>query len=434
MKKNRCVIAFFTFLYLILAVVSLQIIKNIDSDANHAFRVDMHRIYAELEPQIIKKENSNQIIIYQPSDYPASDYVKNVSYLSAKIKDADIIQHFYETKNSYQMEIMPIMQDNCVIGYLRFDYIKQIDALKYIVLAEIFLFVVYLSCLVIFCYINQKILKPFHQIKDMPYELAKGNFTQSVNENQNKYFGKFIWGINMLKDALESHKRKELRLTKEKKMMVLSISHDVKTPLNAINLYAKALEEEVYKTREEKQKAVRKIQEKAEEINGFVQELIQSSTEDILEIEVKNGEFYLEDLTEKIILGYQEKCNLNHVILEVKEWENVLLKGDMDRAYEAVCNLMENAFKYGDGQKITLFFSEEEYCILLHIKNTGTPVSEHEMAHLFDGFFRGSNAQTRQGNGLGLYICREIMRKMGGDIYAIRQDFGMEFVLVFQIC
>ena len=88
------------------------------------------------------------------------------------------------------------------------------------------------------------------------------------NENQNKYFGKFIWGINMLKDALESHKRKELRLTKEKKMMVLSISHDVKTPLNAINLYAKALEEEVYKTREEKQKAVRKIQEKAEEING----------------------------------------------------------------------------------------------------------------------------------------------------------------------
>lgn len=165
-----------------------------------------------------------------------------------------------------------------------------------------------------------------------------------------------------------------------------------------------------------------------------MQELIHSSTQDIFAIEVKDSEFYLEDFTEKIILGYREKCSLNHVIFEIEDRKNVLLKGDIDRAYEAVGNLMENAFKYGDGRKITLSFSEEEYCILLHIKNTGIPVSENEMAYLFESFFRGSNAQSRQGSGLGLYICREIMQKMGGDIYAARQDFGMEFVLVFRIC
>lgn len=66
----------------------------------------------------------------------------------------------------------------------------------------------------------------------------------------------------MLKDTLESHQKKELRLTKEKKMIVLSISHDVKTPLNAINLYAKALEEGVYQTEDEKRKAIKKFRKK----------------------------------------------------------------------------------------------------------------------------------------------------------------------------
>lgn len=146
--------------------------------------------------------------------------------------------------------------------HLRFDYVEQRNAKKYILLVEVFLFAVYLSYLLFFWYIDYKILKPFHQMKDMPYELAKGNFSQSIKENQNKYFGKFIWGINMLKDTLESHQKKELRLTKEKKMIVLSISHDVKTPLNAINLYAKALEEGVYQTEDEKRKAIKKFSKK----------------------------------------------------------------------------------------------------------------------------------------------------------------------------
>lgn len=79
--------------------------------------------------------------------------------------------------------------------HLRFDYVEQRNAKKYILLVEVFLFAVYLSYLLFFWYIDYKILKPFHQMKDMPYELAKGNFSQSIKENQNKYFGKFIWAL-----------------------------------------------------------------------------------------------------------------------------------------------------------------------------------------------------------------------------------------------
>ena len=55
------------------------------------------------------------------------------------------------------------------------------------------------------------------------------------------------------------------------------------------------------------------------------------------------------------------------------------------------------------------------------------------MVHLFESFYRGSNADGKQGNGLGLYICSEIMKKMNGDMYATRHESGMEIVIVCPI-
>lgn len=117
----------------------------------------------------------------------------------------------------------------------------------------------------------------------------------------------------------------------------------------------------------------------------------------------------------------------------IGRFDNKLLKGSRDGAFEAVENIMENAFKYGDGKKIEISFYEEEYCQLIKIRNTGKPVKSEEMPHLFDSFYRGSNTGGKEGNGLGLYICREIMRKMEGEIFACQEEEGMSFHLVFQM-
>lgn len=103
------------------------------------------------------------------------------------------------------------------------------------------------------------------------------------------------------------------------------------------------------------------------------------------------------------------------------------------RAVEVMENLMENAVKYGDGHSICLKLYEEDYCQVIEVFNSGSPVSQNEMPHLFDSFFRGSNAQDKSGNGLGLYIARQIMIKMDGDIFARREDEGMCIGLVFRM-
>lgn len=57
--------------------------------------------------------------------------------------------------------------------------------------------------------------------------------------------------------------------------------------------------------------------------------------------------------------------------LLIGDYENRLLKGDMERAFEVMENLLENAFKYGDGRTIAIDFYEEDYCQVIRVFNTG---------------------------------------------------------------
>jgi len=95
-------------------------------------------------------------------------------------------------------------------------------------------------------------------------------------------------------------------------------------------------------------------------------------------------------------------------------------------------NIIENAIKYGDGKSININISKEDDCILVSIQNSGCTLSDTEIPHIFESFWRGSNSEKTQGSGLGLYICRQLMHKMGGEIFAGIKDGFMSVTLVFE--
>lgn len=434
MKKFKQKIIILILGYLILAAATFFMLNHLESGNNRIYRVEINDIMHILkENQEIRLENAADSI--QEVDIKDIGkefrYIRKVSYLNSSA-GSEVINSFFEAENGLHFEIIPIVERENVAGYVRFDYEAVTDSTGYIIVSEAAILIMFAFTFSVLLFVYYGIVKPFNKFGSMPYELSRGNLTDTVPESRSRYFGKFVWGIVMLKDTLEEHKNKEMALAREKKLLVLSLSHDIKTPLNAINLYAKALETGIYSTQEQKQTAVVKIQEKCREINTFIQEIVKSQSEDVITIEVKNSEYYLNDLADKIYSGYAEKLHICKCDFCVGTYENRLLKGDIDRMYEAVVNLFENALKYGDGKRISLTFTEEENYVLIHVYNSGNPVPSREMPHLFDSFFRGSNVSGKQGNGLGLYICSEIMKKQGGEIYAQACEDGMEFVLVCQ--
>ena len=281
-------------------------------------------------------------------------------------------------------------------------------------------------------YVDLKVLKPFNKLSNYSTELAKGNLTSPMKEEKNKNFGKFVWGMDMLRETLETNKKNELKLQKDKKTLILSISHDIKTPLSAIKLYSKALKEGIYETPEKRNDALNGIDKNVKEIEKHVSDIVNASREDFLNLTVENKELYLSDLINKIEILYKEKFAHLHTAFEIEPYDNCLIKGDANRLEEVLQNILENAIKYGDGRYVKMHIDEEEDYKLIYITNSGSSINEEELPHIFDSFYRGSNAENKDGSGLGLYICKSLMHMMGGDIFAKIENNEFNVVTVIK--
>ncbi len=290
------------------------------------------------------------------------------------------------------------------------------------ILANCILGTMFLLIIGLLVYIRRHIITPFGRLKNIPRELAKGNLSVPIPEEKSRIFGKFTWGVNLLREKIEGDRQKELSMQRDKKLLLLSLSHDIKTPLSAIKLNAKALERGLYKDEEKRRSAAESINKRADEIESFVSEITKAASEDFMSFEVHEGEVFLNAVLEKVYARYAHQLAASGTELVIAEHYDCILSCDPDRLGECLQNLIENAIKYGDGRRIELSFDKMDSCELITVTNTGCTLEEKELPQIFSSFHRGSNAENVQGNGLGLFICKRLMSLMNGEVYAEIKD------------
>ena len=407
MKSKRIGI----FIWIVLAELALLLVYNLlflrvrEPGEDRPYRVEISRVSNSLregkQPDLSGCEYVKAIEPFDDSVIPAEDYAV------ARGKDGTLYRILYERG-----------QDD--------NFAKMLILINGIWGAVILLTV--LAAL----YIKHKLLTPFRDIADLPKELAKGNLSVPIREEKSRYFGEFLWGMDLLRDHMEQEKDERLALEREKKTMILTISHDIKTPISAIKLYNKALSTGLYDTEEKRNEAYAGIEKNANELEKYVEDIRQTVREDALTFRVENKTWYLSKVIDDLKKLYREKTAQLRTTFTVDVFEDCLLTGDPERALEVLQNLMENAIKYGDGKEIGISFSDEEDCKLVTVANTGNTMKTSELNNIFDSFYRGSNAEGVKGSGLGLYICRSLMRAMEGDIFAETRDGRFMITAVFK--
>lgn len=276
----------------------------------------------------------------------------------------------------------------------------------------------WLTALGVMWYIRSRIMKPFENISALPYELAKGNLVVPLKAQRSGYLKEFIWGMDMLREQLETQKVRELELHKEKKLLVLSLSHDIKTPLSALKLYAQALGRNLYKSTQRQKEVAQLMSGKVDEMESYIADIVRSSREDFMEFDVHVKELYIKEILEYIREYYEDKMSLNQICFEIGTYTDCLVMADGERLVEVIQNVIENAFKYGDGRYISVRIEQGTEEFRIYVENTGCTMEKKELAHIYDSFFRGTNVGRQAGSGLGLYICRELMLRMDGEITA----------------
>lgn len=267
-------------------------------------------------------------------------------------------------------------------------------------------------------YIRRHIIVPFGRLNDVPKELARGNLAVPIPEEKSRFFGKFTWGVNLLRESIENSRKKEITMQRDKKLLLLSLSHDIKTPLSAIKLNAKALANGLYKDGEKRRAAAESINTRANEIERFVSEITKAASEDFMSFEVTPGEEFLSVIITRIDARYAPQLSISGTELDIRKYDDCILSCDPDRLAECLQNLIENAIKYGDGKRIEIGFDKMDGCELITVSNTGCTLETKELPQIFESFHRGNNADKVQGNGLGLFICKRLMSLMGGEVYA----------------
>jgi len=396
-----------TILLVVTAVVNVRLYRMSNSDEARPYMVEIFRLVQEMKTTA------------GIPDISSCQYVKNI----VLCEDVESI-----TETSGHDNVIREINGKLY----RFEYdshnamVNQVAVTMNVVLAFIFVFVI-----IFMIYIGRKIILPFNRMEEVPFELSKGNLALELPEEKTKFFGRFIWGTNMLRENLEEKRQKELAMHKDKKMLLLSLTHDIKTPLSVIKLNAQALSKGLYKDEERRNNAANEINDKVIEIEQYVTDIIAASREDFLDLSVREEEFYLSSVVNKIEDYYKLKMSVNKTQFVIDSYSDVMLLGDESRVNEVLQNLIENAIKYGDGREIQMSFAREEECQLITIRNTGDGISQDEILKIFDSFFRGSNVGKQPGNGLGLYICRHLMNNMNGDIF-VKQSEG-EFAVTIVI-
>lgn len=400
---NRILSAVAVAVILLFAVVNMILAAD-GTDGGRLYRVEISRLVREIEAN-------------GTADISKCEYVTNIERYGEKFYSADSDYVICEINGElYRF-------DYDTNGYSEKTHLTGIVNAALGVMAILFIAVM--------LYIKFAILTPFEHLSGIPYELSKGNLTAPIKETKNRFFGKFLWGIDILRENIEQQKQRELEMQKEKKTLLLSLSHDIKTPLSAIKLYSAALSKNLYSDTEKQHKIAENINEKADEIEGYVSQIITASREDFLSLEVNMSEFYLSELIEKIAGYYKEKLALIKTDFIIGEYKNCLLSGDFSRSVEVLQNVMENSLKYGDGKCVELIFPENDECVQIAITNGGCTLGKDDLPHIFESFWRGANAKNIRGSGLGLYICRQLMRKMNGEIFAKIDDDVITVTTVF---
>jgi signal transduction histidine kinase len=143
-------------------------------------------------------------------------------------------------------------------------------------------------------------------------------------------------------------------------------------------------------------------------------------------VELKYEEFNLKDLINEVVEIIYPKVTEKGLELTAETPDDLIINTDARRIKQVVLNLISNAVNYTDSGNIQLSaqqLTENKFTIL--VRDTGVGIPENELPRLFQPFQQIDSSLTKKnkGTGLGLYLCKKIMKMLGGDIF-VKSEYG----------
>lgn len=307
--------------------------------------------------------------------------------------------------------IVDLKSDNTIVGKIIFDgvidsfskakndTIMKINAI--VCLCGLF---VYTMMIVIY----YRYIKPFKKLESFASNIAKGELDIPLTREKGDYFGAFSEAFDEMREALKKAKEGENKANMSKKELIAGLSHDIKSPISTIRALCELMEIKI--TDEEIKEKILIIDNKAKLIDTLMNDMFASTLEELEAIKM--------NITEEqtlLILDLIKKLNYYKKIKIINEVPRFLVFMDKLRLYQVFDNIISNSYKYANTE-IIVSFKETKDGVNIIFKDYGNSCKEEDLPLVTEKYFRGENAKGESGSGLGLYLVKEFMLKMKGDM------------------
>ena len=225
-----------------------------------------------------------------------------------------------------------------------------------------------------------------------------------------------ITSIKQTEEALAEAKEKAENADRSKSAFLAYMSHDIRTPLNASVGFYELLA--AANTEEEKQKYLEILHTNSELLLQLVNDIL-----DLSKIEAGTLEFVYSDVDINLLLNdleqlFRMKIGSNSPVQIITEpgLPSCMVHTDRNRIAQVVSNFVSNAIKFTTEGSIRIGYQSSENGLRFYVSDTGSGISADKLEGVFDRFVRLQS--DKNGNGLGLSICKTIVNKLGGEIGA----------------
>lgn len=225
-----------------------------------------------------------------------------------------------------------------------------------------------------------------------------------------------ITSIKQTEEALAEAKEKAENADRSKSAFLANMSHEIRTPLNAIVGFSELLA--AANTEEEKQKYLEILHTNSELLLQLVNDIL-----DLSKIEAGTLEFVYSDVDINLLLNdleqlFRMKIGSNSPVQIITEpgLPSCMVHTDRNRIAQVVSNFVSNAIKFTTEGSIRIGYQSSENGLRFYVSDTGSGISADKLEGVFDRFVRLQS--DKNGNGLGLSICKTIVNKLGGEIGA----------------
>ena len=303
---------------------------------------------------------------------------------------------------------------------------------------------------VLMWFMSKRVTDPVLELAEISERMTHLDFEAKYQGREKNEIGLLGSNINQLSESLEKTiselktANNELQKDIEKKEQIdemrreflANVSHELKTPIALIQGYAEGLKEGISDDPESREFYCDVIVDEAGKMNTMVQRLLTLNQLEFGNDVVSMERFDIVAMIRNYLQSAEILTRQNEISVKMEQTEPVYVWGDEFRIEEVFMNYFTNAVHYCQGEKlIHIRVEPQDGKVKVSVFNTGEPIPEESLAHLWEKFYKVDKARTRQygGSGVGLSIVKAIMESMNQEYGVQNYSNGVVFWFVLEM-